>query len=202
MEKTHTVGIKMIFFSVTDGALVAYAPHGAVPARALAWGKELGQEVETIVKLHTGLSSRNGFIEQLYTLSDSSQKFSVTVVYYMLVASHLIRKKLKGDWVRVVDSQKSLSGDQILLYAMQRLRWKIEYTNIVYSLLPKEFTFGELQKVYEAILGRTMDKRNFRKKILSLGILTDTGKKKTQGRSRPAEVYRFKSREMTYVEVL
>ena len=85
---------------------------------------------------------------------------------------------------------------------MQRLRWKIEYTNIVYSLLPKEFTFGELQKVYEAILGRTMDKRNFRKKILSLGILTDTGKKKTQGRSRPAEVYRFKSREMTYVEVL
>src|SRR5260221_177787 len=135
-----------------------------------------------------------------YTISDPSHKpYSVTVVYYMLVAAHMIPAISKNDWVPIMGA---LLRDQTLHYARQRLQWKIEYTNIVYSLLAHEFTFGELQNVYEAILGRRLDKRNFRKKILSLGMLKDTGRKKALGRARPAEVYSFKVGTPSIIEIL
>ena len=59
-----------------------------------------------------------------------------------------------------------------------------------------------LREIYEAILGRGLDKRNFRKKILSLGLLKSTGKKRAEGAHRPAELYRFRRRELSYIDVL
>ncbi len=81
--------------------------------------------------------------------------------------------------------------DKILNYALERLRGKLEYTTIAFSLLPPQFTLRELQRVYEIILHRKLDKRNFRKKILATGILEDTGAKKMEGTHRPARLYRF-----------
>ena len=74
---------------------------------------------------------------------------------------------------------------------LNRLRGKLDYTTIAFNLLPKQFTLRELQRVYEIILHRKLDKRNFRKKILSTGILEDTGAKKMEGTHRPARLYRF-----------
>jgi 8-oxo-dGTP diphosphatase len=88
----------------------------------------------------------------------------------------------------------------IISYAVQRLRWKIEYTNVVYSLLSREFTLSDLQKVYEAILGKFIDKRNFRKKILSLHFLQPTRKIKI-GRARPALFYTFKEKKPVIVNI-
>jgi hypothetical protein len=62
----------------------------------------------------------------------------------------------------------------IIQYAYQRLRWKMEYTNIVKSILPERFTLRELQHVYEIIFGKEFDKRNFRKKVLSLDMIHET----------------------------
>ena len=90
---------------------------------------------------------------------------------------------------------------EIISYAVQRLQWKIEYTNVVYSLLPREFTLSELQLTYEAILGKELDKRNFRKKILFLKLLKDTGKKRTGTVARPASVYEFRKRSPVRVKV-
>ncbi|HEX5502356.1 MAG TPA: hypothetical protein VFW96_07010, partial [Thermomicrobiales bacterium] len=89
----------------------------------------------------------------------------------------------------------------ILDYARVRLRYKIEYTNVVYSLLPDTFTLTELQRVYELILGRPLDKRNFRKKIGSLDLVEPTGDERREGAHRPARLYRFRSREPLIVEI-
>ena len=78
---------------------------------------------------------------------------------------------------------------------MRRLRSKLEYTNVAYSLLPRQFTLSELQQVYEAILDREMDKRNFRRRMLSLGIIKPAGGRRMEGAHRPAQLYTFTRRE-------
>ncbi len=193
MKQTHTVSLKLIIFTVVNGSLKVYLP----PQTELHQGNSLDHEVEVLIATSTGLSIEDGFIEQLYTISNP-----VTVVYYMLVADNMIPEKAKKNWVSIADTKQKGPNGSILQYGVQRLQWKIEYTNIVYSLLPNEFTLGELQHVYEAILNRPLDKRNFRKKILSLGMLKDSFRKKTLGRARPAEVYSFKDRKPTIVEIL
>ena len=89
-----------------------------------------------------------------------------------------------------------------LLGSPIRLNAKLEYTNIVYSLLPDEFTLGEMQKCYETILRRPLDKRNFRKKIKSLNLVIATGRKRAGKAHRPAMLYRFRNRQYQIVQIL
>jgi 8-oxo-dGTP diphosphatase len=89
-------------------------------------------------------------------------------------------------------SQLAYDHDEITTVAIERIRLKIFYTDIARHLVPSEFTLSDLQKVYEAILGEGMDKRNFRKRILSLGLLKDTRQTFKKGVMRPAMLYTFK----------
>jgi 8-oxo-dGTP diphosphatase len=202
MKKTHAITIKIICFTITNGVLAAFLPSHCIPNSPLREGQALEDEVGELINKTLGPKGKDGFVEQLYSVSDPQGNSAVSIVYYQLVPSDYIKPGAVEDWLPVFDLQGSLVDDQILLYAIQRLQWKIEYTNVVYSLLPPQFTLGELQRVYEAILNRLLDKRNFRKKILSLKMLKDTGKKKTSGRARPAEVYTFVKRKPTIVEIL
>jgi 8-oxo-dGTP diphosphatase len=81
--------------------------------------------------------------------------------------------------------------DRILAYALERLANKLDYTTVGFQLLPKKFTLSHLQRVYEAVLGRTLDKRNFRRKMAVLDILTPLDEWVQDGPSRPAQLYRF-----------
>ncbi|HTM68226.1 MAG TPA: NUDIX hydrolase, partial [Candidatus Binatia bacterium] len=74
--------------------------------------------------------------------------------------------------------------------------------NVAWSLLPKTFALADLQEVYEAILGRELDKRNFRKKALASGILEPTGELESGAAHRPAELFRFARRRLAYIELL
>ncbi len=85
--------------------------------------------------------------------------------------------------------------------AAARLRAKLAYTNLAYTLLPPAFTLGELQSVYESILGRRLDRRNFRKKVLSLGLLRALDRVR-RGAHRPAALYAFRRRRPMVVEML
>ena len=69
-------------------------------------------------------------------------------------------------------------------------------------MLPREFTLTELEQIYESILGKNLDKRNFRKKILNIGALATLPHKKTGGRYRPAQLYRFASDKVREIEML
>ncbi len=85
--------------------------------------------------------------------------------------------------------------------ASERLRAKLGYTNIVRALLPRDFTLSELQKAYEAILDRDLDRRNFRKKLLATGMLESVGRRRG-GAHRPAELYRFAEQRLVAVDIL
>ncbi len=140
------------------------------------------------------------YLEQLYTFGDPGRDPRtrvVTVVYFALLDSERLQVRAADDAVDVgwfsVYALPPLAFDHetILNYALNRLRGKLDYTRIAFNLLPEQFTLRELQRVYEIILNRDLDKRNFRKKILSTGILEDTGVKKMEGTHRPARLYRF-----------
>ena len=83
---------------------------------------------------------------------------------------------------------------QILEYAVWRLRNKIEWTTVGYELLPKKFTLSELQRVYEIILQKPVDKRNFRKRILAQGQIRELNETRNDGAHRPARLYSFKAK--------
>lgn len=89
----------------------------------------------------------------------------------------------------------------VVRVAVARLRAKLQYTNLVYTLLPPSFTLSELQAVYEAILARRLDRRNFRKKILSTDLLAALGRQR-RGAHRPATLYRFRRRRPMTVAIL
>jgi 8-oxo-dGTP diphosphatase len=80
----------------------------------------------------------------------------------------------------------------ILSTALERLKERLETSSIGFQLLPEKFTLTELQRVYELILNKTLDKRNFRKKMLASSILQEIGETKMEGFHRPAQLYVFK----------
>jgi len=150
---------------------------------------------------------RNVFSEQLYTFDDPKRDPRgqiITVAYFALVpANKLLSVRLaKNTAIQSVKETKGLAfdHDEILNYAVKRMRTKLGYSNVAYSLLPKLFTLSQLQEVYEVILGHPVDKRNFRKKIMSLGIIEPTNQKLTGQKHRPALLYKFKKHSYTELE--
>ena len=156
------------------------------------------QNIEAIA----GKAINESYLEQLYTFSHPFEAgMEVDIVYYLLVGTDKISGYTEESWIDAAKISRQLPEYGILAYALQRLRWKVEYTNVVYSLLPREFTLSELQRIYEAILGKKLDKRNFRKKILSLGLLRSSGRRRTGLKARPARMYMFRRRTPVMVNV-
>lgn len=146
------------------------------------------------------------YMEQLYTFSklDRDPRGRVVSVAYLSLTPRGDQKEGSGVAWHPVSKLPKLAFDhkEIITMALERLRAKLEYTNIARGLLPDEFTLGELQAVYETVLKRRLDKRNFRKKLAQLKLLSDTKKKKRTARSRPAKLYRFRDRAPKVVEIL
>lgn len=169
----------------------------ALPGGFMWESERLESTANRILLEKTGLE--NVFIEQLYSfdaLSRDPRGRVLSVAYYALIASTLLALDVtrhKADFISISELPKDLAFDhnQIINYAVGRLRSKILYTNSVRSLLSAEFTFNELQACYEAVLGSKLDKRNFRKKYLSLNLITPTGGQISGLRHRPAALYSF-----------
>lgn len=198
MEKAK-LNIKLVIFSVIANRLKVYQADSGLPAGLSVRNETLDRTAKKIYHKQLKAPLTDIYFEQLYTFS--SQNSQISVVYYFLVPEHKIYPD-KDIWVDTNNIKINKSDKEIILYAVQRLRWKIEYTNVVYSLLPPEFTFSQLQSIYESILGKALDKRNFRKKILSLNIIKDTGHLKNLGKARPAEMFAFKEKKLTFVQIL
>lgn len=201
--------ISLVVFSVIKGKLKVFLPGIGVPRGDLRENESPDESARRIFRENINISPETVYFEQLYTLSNPDVKRrDIAVVYYFLVPEHKIYP-INDKWVSIEQLNMNKFDREIVLYAIQRLKWKIEYTNAVYSLLPDEFTFGQLQTIYEAILDKMLDKRNFRKKILSLDILKPTGHIKNLGkarpalpRGRPAETFSFARRKLTFVKIL
>jgi 8-oxo-dGTP diphosphatase len=145
---------------------------------------------------------KNVYLEQLYTFSDverDKRNRVVSVAYLGLVrpdvATVYSHPEAKFASVKKI---KKLAYDHsdMLQVAVTRLQGKLVYTNIAQFLLPKHFTLGELQEVYEVLMNKEYDKRNFRKKILALGIVKDTGTMQRGVKNRPAALYTFSNKKV------
>lgn len=146
----------------------------------------------------TGL--KDVFLEQLYTFGDLNRdprERVVSVAHYALVALGQHTLKASTDaanaaWFCVSELPSlAFDHDKILGVAVQRLKGKVRYQPIGFELLPEKFTLSQLQHLYEAILERELDKRNFRKKILSMDVLVETDEIEQDVAHRAARLYRF-----------
>jgi 8-oxo-dGTP diphosphatase len=143
------------------------------------------------------------YLEQLYSFGDPGRDTRgrvVTIAYFALIAQDRAPLRAGTDaaearWIPMA-GLPALAFDhrRILDYALERLRNKLEYTTVGFQLLPRRFTLTELQRVYEAILGRRLDKRNFRRKMDLLKILRAAGGQRREGLRRPARLYEFAAR--------
>ena len=146
-------------------------------------------------------------IEQLATFSrvDRDPRGRVVAVAYLALVpwAALEAHEQEGIWVPVHSATKlAYDHDEILATALTQLRSRIAHSTLLVKLLPPEFTLTELEESYELILGRPIDKRNFRKKIAKLGVLTELADYRKGGKHRPARLYRFRSRHIEAIEVL
>ena len=204
------VAVVVVIYTVAGGDLQALlvhrsaAPHKglwAVPGGRLNPGEALIDAATRKLVDETGV--RDVFLEQLYTFNDLDEVTpggSIVVTYFALVDHQRVRLAERADWRPAWFSMQKLPelafrNKEVLEYALGRLRNKLAYSNAGYSLLPPKFTLSELQRVYESIVGRALDKRNFRKRMLSLGVIEATSERQAEGAGRPALLYRFASHE-------
>ena len=181
----------------------------ALPGGLIEDGETLDAAAARILDEQTGV--KRVYLEQLYTFDGETRDPSgrvLSVAYFSLVPpeGHELRTTKKYGAVRfwqASEPPKRLAYDhsEILAYALQRLQWKVQYTNVIWSLLPHKFTLSQLQNAYETVLNRALDKRNFRKKILSLGLVSSSGERSKGGRHRPAMLYRFETKRPEIVGV-
>lgn len=139
----------------------------------------------------------NVWLEQLYTFGDPNRDPRariITVTYFALVSPDKLQQKVGDDsvaWHSAYDHPDlGFDHSAIVSYAIQRLRYKLEYTAVAFQLLPEAFTLTELQNAYVHILREELDKRNFRRKVLATDLLEETGDVRS-GDHRPAKLYRF-----------
>jgi len=144
------------------------------------------------------------YLEQLYTfgtLNRDPRERVVTVAYYALakLGDHRIRAATDAmgvGWFGLDDLPKlAFDHEEIVTRAHERLRGKVRYAPIGFELLPQRFSLTQLQRLYEIILGTELDKRNFRKKILTMDLLVETDEVEQGVRHRAARLYRFDRRK-------
>jgi ADP-ribose pyrophosphatase YjhB (NUDIX family) len=153
------------------------------------------------------IAVKNLYLEQLYTFGgpnrdpreapDSFGERYLSVSYFALVrfeeAKLLSNQVSKAIWC-TIDKVPTLAFDhnKVLDYGYQRLRNKVEYSPVAFEVLPELFTLNDLYQFYTTILGEDFsDYSNFRKRLLKLGFLHDTGVKILKGAGRPATLYSF-----------
>ena len=139
------------------------------------------------------------YLEQLYSFGRPTSVAGarlVSVAYFAIVPPHRRTPYGSDSRVRWFAMEEiptlSLEHEEIMNLAHQRLQDKLKYTTLAFQFMPQQFTFGQLQTVYETILGERLDKRNFRKRIRALDCLEETGRMARNGSHRPAKLLRPK----------
>ena len=188
---------------LTKRAAEPFKGDWALPGGYCAVGQTTLEALSAIAKRKVGIDidTQLAYIEQLYTFDTVARdpRGHAVSVTYMGCGREL--ETLGGEqetaW-HSVDHLPTLAYDheKIIEYARERLSAKLTYTNAVSGLLDKKFTLSQLQIAYEAVIGRELDKRNFRKKFLSLGLIHETPDMWQGGAHRPAKLYAFNNESL------
>ena len=175
-----------------------FAGMWALPGGFVDMDETLEQAAKRELQEETGISRL--YLEQLYTFGDPGRDPRdrvITVAYYALVklTDHTIKADTDASdvaWFGVSDLPRlAFDHAKIVATALARLKGKVRYQPIGFELLPAKFTLSQLQRLYEVVLERRLDKRNFRKKILGMGLLVETSEIQKDVAHRAARLYRF-----------
>lgn len=202
------VTVDMVIFTIRDGQLKLllvrragepYRGKWALPGGFVRLDEGLDEAAVRELTEETGVCGV--YLEQLYTFGGPERdprERVITVAYYALIPSDRLQLRAATDAEAVgwfgLDELPPLAFDHadIVATAHKRLVAKLDYSTIAFQFMPEEFTLGELQGVYETILQADIDKRNFRKWVLALEQVEETGEERREGAHRPAKLYRVK----------
>ena len=201
------VAVDIVIFTIQAGALKVllikraappFAGQFAIPGGFVHEDESLEEAALRELREETGVS--DVYLEQLYSFGDPDRDPRgriITVAYFALISAGRSLQAgtdaAEANWWSM-DRLPPLAFDhrKILDYALERLRNKLEYTTVGFQLLPEKFSMTELQEVYEAILGKKLDKRNFRRKLALLKILKPLPEYR-RGGQRPAQLHKFQA---------
>ncbi len=174
----------------------------ALPGGLVLENESLEEAVERELKEETNV--KVDYLEQLYSFGTPGRdprNRVVSITYFALVKPehHEIKADTDAQDVAWFDIQKlpdlAFDHQHILEKAKQRLQNKLTYEPIGFDLLDDKFLFSDLEKLYMTILEKQIDRRNFRKKILSFDILEELDEKVSEGRGRPANLFQFNKKQ-------
>jgi 8-oxo-dGTP diphosphatase len=203
------VTVDVVIFSLRAGDLQVLLVKRARPPFAGRWAVPGGfvepdepLQAAALRELQEETGVRGVYVEQLYTFGDPGRDPRgrvISVAYFALIPPAAAQAPQGGDdaaearwWSMYRLPKLAFDHAQVLDYALQRLRNKLEYTAVGFQLLPSEFTLSELQAAYEIVLGEQLDKRNFRRRILEARVIRETRQYQRGGGGRPARLYRYR----------
>jgi 8-oxo-dGTP diphosphatase len=199
-----------------------YAAHWALPGGFIGRHEDIDAAAHRVLQERTGLEDiylqqfkvfgqaeratqkmNQEILTELGVKGDKSWLFErfITVGYYALVDFHLVKASADHfssgcEWFNVYElPELMMDHTAIVNDALSYLRYQLNYHPIGNNLLPEKFTMPELQKLYETILGRELDRRNFQRKILSVGILKKLEERKSGLHHKAPYYYKFDLRK-------
>lgn len=210
MQQSIRLSVDAVVFGYESGTISVllikrkYEPFKgkwAIPGGFVSENESLEEAVERELKEETGIEIN--YLEQLYTFGNPKRdprSRVVSVAYFGLIKPSAFKIFASTDaeevqWFKITELPKlSFDHDEILKLAITRLQGKITYEPIGFELLDNKFPFSDLEKLYTTLLGREIDRRNFRKKLLSLNILDELNEKVSKGSGRPANLFKFNNK--------
>lgn len=176
-----------------------YKGYWVLPGKILNNQTTLEENTDSI--LNETIGTTKIYIEQNFTFSKIDREPNERVLattYIGLIDSKTNELKNKIEttelqWFPINELPKiGYDNKEIIDYSIEKLKIKLNNITIIKNLFPSDFTLPELQNIYESIMNLKLDRRNFRKKFINLGLIEDTGYKSEGGSGRPAKLYRFK----------
>ena len=206
-----TLTVDAVIFQVNNNTLEVlllkrpnepFKGEWALPGGYNAKGETTTDALERVVFQKTGIKIKDDlrYIEQLYTfdtINRDPRGHAVSVTYMGCGRNITYNEDLEVAFFDVNKLPKlAYDHANIIKYAKERLIAKMTYTNSAFAFLDQKFTLTQLQTVYEIVFGREFDKRNFRKKFLSLNLIHETNELWRDGAHRPAKLYEFNSNKL------
>jgi len=202
--KTHEITVDIVILTIKNNALQVllvkrntepFKDKWAIPGNYIRMSENLDEAATRILKEKTNVE--NIYLEQLYTFGDPLRhpvSRVITCAYFALIRSEDINVTTTTDiaWHKVFDLPPlAFDHKEIIQYSLKRTRERLEMCPVAYQLLNEKFTLTEMQRAYEMIMEKSLDKRNFRKKVITTEGLRELNEFSKSSSKRPARLYTF-----------